>query len=887
MAEDQSFGQWLRGRRRELDLTQVSLGGEIGCAEVTIRKIEANLLRPSRQMAKLLVEKLGIPPENRERYIHFARSGILPAQVSINLLPNNLPHALTNFLGRVNEVEEINRLLDSSRILTLTGAGGIGKTRLALQTAAGALDRYPDGVWFVELASLVDPNLVPQVTAGTMGLQNTGGARYESILITHLIDRHTLILLDNCEHVLNSCAQLVLTLLQRCPKVTILATSRERLGVPGEITYRVPSLTALDPELVVNDHDLEQTNSIRLFVERAAAILPGFKLTRKTLPTAARICYRLDGIPLAIELAAARVSTLSIEQIADFLDNQFRLLTDGSRNSIPRHRTLRASIDWSYNLLSEPERLLLQRLSVFSGGWTLKAAEAVCTMNGLEAVEILDILNSLERKSLVVVDTLSAVEARYHMLETIRQYAAEKLEDKRLIEDADLAATFHDRHMEFFLALSHELGPRLHTSRITETLQLLDLETDNLRAAITWGLSKSNPQGAVDVLGILTSLDYFWATRGLYWETFPRLLRALEQLPSRKNFFVELKAWGFYVLSRLQVDFYFGAETLEYLNRSVMLFRQVGNRTGLAQSLALRCYFIIRQIHFFPPDPAFCEEDALRDKQECLSIVHELSMAPNNGIQNALAWVDCWIGAGELFHGTFTESKFFSQRSQAKFNQLGDWIGELYGWGVWLYASLNLKGGLELLPSINHALDLASRFNHKWFQSHFYQMRAIVYYRFGKYKEFEENANRYFVLSQQVGSVKEQINVLIWLGNYYTDQQDYPQALFHLRQALNQLSREEKLKDFYLTLEALSVFTIFAVQTQQFHLAAELMGFVQYSLEGYSREFGVINLINERRIVESVGQVRKALGENHFLTSWNQGRVLSMDQAVALALEIR
>ena len=427
MAENPSFGQWLRYQRRERDLTQDALSREIGCAQITIRKIEADQLRPSLQMAKLLVEKLGIPPEKRERYIRFARTGMLPGQVLANPPLNNLPHALTSFIGRANEVDEVYNLLGASRLLTLTGAGGIGKTRLALQIAGGALDRYPHGVWFVELASLVDPGLVPQVVAGTLGLQNTGGASYASILILHLLDRHILVILDNCEHVLDSCAQLVLTLLQRCPKVAFLATSRERLGVPGEITYRVPSLTALGPEMVVNYQDLEQTDSIRLFVERAAANLPGFRLTRETLPIAARICHRLDGIPLAVELAAARISTLSIAQIADFLDDQFRLLTDGSRMALPRHRTLRASIDWSYNLLTEPERILLRRLSVFSGGWTLKAAEAVCALDGLEAVEILDILTSLEKKSLIVVDTLSRAQARYHILETIRQYAAEKL----------------------------------------------------------------------------------------------------------------------------------------------------------------------------------------------------------------------------------------------------------------------------------------------------------------------------------------------------------------------------------------------------------------------------------------------------------------------------
>jgi predicted ATPase/DNA-binding XRE family transcriptional regulator len=888
MTEIKSFGQWLRFRRRELDLTQVSLSQEIGCAEITIRKMEADLIRPSRQLAELLFIKLGILPEEREQYISFARTGKVPDQFLADLSNNNLPHTLTSFIGRKNEVEEICRLLDSSRLLTLTGTGGIGKTRLALQSAAGVLERYSDGVWLVELAYLVDPALVTQVVAGTLGLQNTGGASDESILIRHLLGRHILIILDNCEHLLDPSAQLVQTLLQRCPNLTILATSRERLGVSGEIIYRIPSLTAYDSETVAKLDDLEQTDSVQLFVERAAAILPGFSLTQENLPTVARVCHRLNGIPLAIELAAARISSLSIEQIADFLDDQFRLLTDGSRTVLPRHRTLRASIDWSYNLLTVPERLLLQRLSVFSGGWSLQAAEAVCALDRLEAVEILDILNSLEKKSLIVVDTLSRTQVRYHMLEPIRQYAYEKITREKPTEGetevAEAAANLQDRHLAFFLALSQDLGPRLHTSQITEILPVLDMETDNLRSAITWGLSKGSLQGAADVLGILTALDYFWAMRALYWETFPRFLRALNQLPNEGNFSAELKAWGFYVLSRLQVDFYFGVKTLEYLNQSIVLFRQVGNRTGLALALALRCYFILRQMHFFPPAPAFCEEDALRSKQECLELVHELSVTPNNQIQNAFAWVNCWVGAGALFHGALTESKFFSERSHIKFNQLGDWIGELYGWGVWLYASLRPENGLVLLPSIDHALDLAIRINHKWYQSHFHLMKATVYYRMGEYTEFEANTKQCLSLNQQVGSIRALNNLSIWFGDYYTNQQDYPKALFHLHQALDQLSQGEEFKDLYLSLEAFSVFAKLALQTQQNDLAAKLLGFIKLRLEGYNREFGPINQI---RIEESWKKVRKAMAESEFQAAWYQGRAMTMEQATKLALEIR
>ena len=372
--------------------------------------------------------------------------------------------------------------------------------------------------------------------------------------------------------------------------------------------------------------------------------------------------------------------------------------------------------------------------------------------------------------------------------------------------------------------------------------------------------------------------------RARYWETFPRFLHALEQLPNTENSSASLKAWGFYVLSRLQVDFNIGAETLGYINQSVMLFRQVGNRMGLAQALALRCYIIFRQIHVFPPDPAFCEEDALRDKQECLFIVHELSMAPNNEIQNELAWVNCWVGAGEFFRRNFTESKFFSERSQAKFKQSGDWIGELYGWGIRLYASVIPGCGPELLPDIDNALELASRINHKWYQSHFNLMKAKIYYSMGKHLEFEVNVKQCFILSQQVGNIRQQNKLSIMLGDYYTTRQDYPNALFYLHHALNQLYREEKYKDLYLILEALSVLATLALQTEQIQHSVQLLGFIELRLGGYSIKFEDINL---NKFEESRGKVRKALDEGKFQTGWNQGRAMTMDEAVALALEIR
>ena len=302
-----------------------------------------------------------------------------PPLKSLDAFPNNLPIQLTSFIGRETEMVDLKLLLtvDQARLVTLTGSGGTGKTRLALQVAADLLETFKDGVWLVELAQLADPVLIPQTVAAALGVREVPGKSIAAGLIDYLRSRHLLLILDNCEHVIEASARLAGTLLQACPNLFILATSREILGAAGEVPFRVPSLSVPDLRHLPSYEKLTQYEAVSLFLERAGQALPGFTLTAANAPAIARICSRLDGIPLAIELAAARVRLLSVEQIAARLDDSFRLLTGGARTVLPRHQTLKALIDWSYNLLSEAERTLLLRLSVFAGGWTLEAAEEI------------------------------------------------------------------------------------------------------------------------------------------------------------------------------------------------------------------------------------------------------------------------------------------------------------------------------------------------------------------------------------------------------------------------------------------------------------------------------------------------------------------------------
>jgi predicted ATPase len=319
--------------------------------------------------------------------------------------PHNLPVALTSFIGRERETAEVTRLLSGTRLLTLTGAGGCGKSRLALEVAGGALDECRDGVWVVELAALSDPNLVPHAVAAALRVPEQAGRSISDTLAEVLRPKTLLLVLDNCEHLLAACASLAYALLRGCPKLRVLATSREPLGVAGETIWRVPSLSVPDPTNLPSYHRITHYEAVRLFAERAAAVRPGFRIAEANAHVVVQVCHRLDGIPLAIELAAARVRAISVEEIAARLDDRFHLLTGGGRLAPPRHQTLRGAMDWSYDLLSEQERALLRRASTFAGGFTLEAVEAICSGKGVEASQALDLLTSLADKSLVNVET--------------------------------------------------------------------------------------------------------------------------------------------------------------------------------------------------------------------------------------------------------------------------------------------------------------------------------------------------------------------------------------------------------------------------------------------------------------------------------------------------
>lgn len=428
-----------------------------------------------------------------------------PALRTLSSHSHNLPIQMTSFIGREQPLTEIGHLLAAQRLVTLTGAGGTGKTRLALQVGANLLDQFEDGVWLVELAPVAEPGRVAESVAYALGLPDDPTRTFNMILRDYMRRREIALILDNCEHLVQACAELASDLLGTCSQLKILATSRQALGIPGEATFYVPSFAVPNPARLPPLDELARIEAIRLFVDRAVAAKPDFAFTAANASAVAQICHTLDGMPLAIELAAARLRIMRVEELATRLDDRFSLLTSGSRTVLPRHQTLRALVSWSYDLLDEQERALLKRLSIFAGGCTLAAAEVVCSGAPLDRGEILDLLARLVEKSLVIADQ-RAEHTRYRMLETIRQYARQKL------EDAGETTAIASRHLDYMIVFSRDVVPRFHGPEPRRWLDRLENEYDNISAALDWGLAS----GAVErELELATALGEFWDWRAL------------------------------------------------------------------------------------------------------------------------------------------------------------------------------------------------------------------------------------------------------------------------------------------------------------------------------------------------------------------------------------
>jgi len=567
-AED-TFGEWLRKRRRELDLTQQALADQAGCTRITLRRIEANTLKPSQALADVLLKKLGVPGSERAAWVRFARGLTGHPARDWSQLRTNLPSPLTSFIGREKEIAEIKAALVEHRLVTLTGSGGTGKTRLSLQVAADMLDSFPDGTWFIELAPLSNPDLIPRVIQNTLGLVEQKGVGIMQSLQGYLRDKQMLLMLDNCEHLIAACAQTAHELLSHSPHLKILASSREALGVHGEFAWRVPSLTLPNLDSLSGAKQLSQYEAVKLFVERARLVDPKFEVKNTNAFAIAQVCSRLDGIPLAIELAAARLSTLSVEQIHARLDDRLNLLTNGARTVLPRHQTLQATIDWSYNLLSEAEQTLFRRLAVFTSGWTLDAARSVCSGDELDEENIPALLTGLVRKSLVNIEEHDG-EVRYRRLETIRQYARDKF------FGTDDVKKVQDRYVQFYVEFAERAEPQLRSSDQVIWFRRLEVEWANLHSAIEW----AKEQDKESFLRLTSSLWQFFRSlehksAGMDW-----LSKAVDANKDSRSVLLSTAAAR---LSNLCLYISVNQKQAEeYANAALELGRQINDRFAIA-----------------------------------------------------------------------------------------------------------------------------------------------------------------------------------------------------------------------------------------------------------------------------------------------------------------
>ncbi|MCL4559152.1 MAG: tetratricopeptide repeat protein [Chloroflexi bacterium] len=529
--------------------------------------------------------------------------------------PHNLPLQLTSFIGREKEIAQLQKLFKetNTRLVTITGTGGMGKTRLALQLAEELLDAFPDGIWLVELAALVDPDDVPLSVATALRIRETPGQSVTAVLREYLALKHMLVILDNCEHVVGVAADLVNTLLLACPYLHVLATSQEILGLDGETLFRCPPLLFFNPDQphpASEGKKFEQASaseSVRLFIERAAAALPGFTLNIKNATTVIDICRRLEGIPLAIELAAARVRLLSVEQIASRLEDVFDLLTAGGRARLPRHQTLKALIDWSYNLLTANEQTVLMRLSVFSGGWDLAAAEAVASDGGIKSSQVLGLMGQLVDKSLILVESSDSSENRFQMLETIRQYACE-----RLNEAGEINAV-RDQHLEYYFRMAEQAKQHMWDEQQGDWFRRLSLEVDNLRNALRWALVEGpRVEENNDMAGrMASSLWYFWYLFGSLKEGRSWISAALDRNPQ----------WNQTRASLLQADGTLAWQegklplAISRLRESMDLFTLLEDQTGLAEATHMYGHAVFDQQNYTEAGNIF---------QRCLSLYEEL-----------------------------------------------------------------------------------------------------------------------------------------------------------------------------------------------------------------------------------------------------------------------
>lgn len=764
----------------------------------------------------------------------------------------NLPNPITSFIGREKEVEEIVKLVGRNRLVTLTGPGGVGKTRLAIQSSNKMLGKFKDGVWWVELAPLMDDAMVPGVVAQVLGVRDSPSRPLVESLKSFLREKQLLLVLDNCEHLVDACAQFAYELLTRCENLKILATSREVMGITGEMAFQVPTLSLPKHQSLAQIHLLLEYESIRLFVERACAVKSDFALTEKNVAAVLQICQRLDGIPLAIELAAAHIRLMSPGEIERGLENRFSLLTSGSQAAIPRHQTLRAAIDWSYELLDDEERILFRRLSVFAGGFTLEAADAICGGEGIGHDEILNLLSHLVGKSLFFAESSEGRETRYHSLETIRQYAMGKM------LDAGEQGRLYQLHLDFFVDFAEVAEPQLMGAEALQWQDLVQSDWDNLRSALRWSLEGRQGEKG---LRIASALLYFAAPRGYLREINQILLELLETLDKGMRTIARAKGLFAAALTGVQLG-NFNAST--FYEESIAILRETGEDGRGLLEIALS-YYADALVWSKPRVGARFAEEAVnlcRESGNRRGLAYAL---------DRLAIAYHWMNDCESARHFLEESITIAQETQDVFTRM---ISVTDLGAVYQY-----EGKLEI------AKEYLEEVKPLWAKS-FKQSVAIVDTFLGNIARIQgqhavaetllEGAFRVLREFEDKRSIAQ---ALIFLGRLELDRADLIATERCSSEALI-LVRETNAWSYVPRL--LDSFAYLYLAKNESYRAARLLGAADVCRE----QLGVPILPVERRDYEfSVSAIQAQLDQASFNAAWTEGRAMTMEQAIAFALE--
>ena len=832
-----TFGRLLQEYRLRTGLTQEALAELAGVGRRSIQGLERGENVPHRGTLQRLIQALALsspeqahfeaaarpsPRRHRSGAKSLASGDLSSVPQSEEASRNNLPTQLTSFIGRKRETAAVEDLLAETRLLTLIGTGGCGKTRLALHVAGDFVDSFSDGVWMVELASLADPELVPAVLAKTLGVPERPGQPIQAALLFLLRMRHLLLILDNCEHLIDACAQLVHSILRHCPRVRILATSRESLRIDGEVTWRVPSLTLDTVERPVDGTEELASEAGQLFVSRARTARSDFVVGDGQATVIGQICRRLDGIPLAIELAASCVNVLSVEQIAARLDQRFLLLTGGSRVAVPRHQTLAALIDWSYDLLSEAERTLFHRLSVFVGGFTLEAAQVIGgdvglganlssnprTLPAVPAHQVLTFLTGLVEKSLAIAEQGPGPHMRYRLLETLRQYGQERLAASGEVE------TIGESHAAYYRGMALAAEPHLLEAGQLVHLAHLDPETDNVRAALRWFLDHSRVWEGVR---FNLTLLYFWWFRGRITEFHAWIDRFLALPAAAERTVLRALAleWSGHGAAMRGDHSTFRKRSEE----SIALAREVGDRCVLAETLLRYGHFIDHHMAREPLEEslAIWRELAERWKvAECLTLLGEVEVVVGNPAK-----------ARRNFHESLTIARSIGERHQLAY-------------------VLEIFGGFEIFANLGHAIGYLT-----------------------------ESQSLYRELGDAMGVTSIE-GLLGWLA--YRNGRDQV-ATDHFRASLRSSAEWLWVERITYCIEGL---VVVAARRGQFRRALRLAGASSHmrdlaSIPLTPRECADLELALEL--------IRRVQGDEQANVAWAEGQAMTLEQSVAYALD--